>query len=182
MQSKNCQSRVENQQTQLRHGVKTAIEPMPHWRMPSAFTTAPASSRFVLCNSICTHCNSHENRPEKAGKKRPQFSPSLKLLLTIEPIPPTAFTLPQNIGGPQKAGVPYSRSEIQCIVLNETKCLQYISKRRLNDEKKYFKLQFKVDRLQIIVVAKNIYICVATTKLSRHFQLHCSHLKWQNTK
>ena len=142
MQSKNCQSRVENQQTQPRHGVKTAIEPMPHWWMPSAFTTAPASSRFVLCNSIRTHCNSHENGPEKVGKKRPQFSPPLKLLMTIEPIPPTAFTLPQNIGGPQKAGVPYSRSEIQCIVLNKTKCLQYISKRRLNDEKPSFKLQF----------------------------------------
>ena len=26
MQSKNCQSRVENQQTQLKHGVKTAID------------------------------------------------------------------------------------------------------------------------------------------------------------
>ena len=96
----------------------------------------------VVLYSIRTHCNSHENRPEKAGKKRPQFSPLLKLLMTIEPIPPTAFTLPQNIGGPQKAGVPYSRSEIQCIVLNKTKCLQYISKRRLNDEKKSFKLQF----------------------------------------
>ena len=138
MQSKNCQSRVENQQTQLRHGVKTAIEPTPHWWKPSAFTIAPASSRFVLRNSIRTHCNSHENRPEKAGKKRPQFSPSLKLLMTIEPIPPTAFTLPQNIGGPQKARVPYSGSEIQCIVLNKTKCLQYISKRRLKELKKVF--------------------------------------------
>ena len=140
MQSKNYQSRVETQQTQLRHGVETAIEPTPHWRKPSAFTTAPASSRFVPCNSIHTHCNSHENRPEKVGKKRSQFTPSLELLMTIEPIPPTAFTLPQNIGGPQKAGVPYSRSEIQCIVLNETKCLQCISKRGLNDEKKVFSI------------------------------------------
>ena len=89
-----------------------------------------------------THCNSHENRPEKAGPKRSQFSPTLLLVMTIDPITPSAaFTLPQNIGGPQKAGVPYSRSEIQCIVLNKTKCLQYISKRRLND-KKVFKLQF----------------------------------------
>ena len=112
------------------------------WVDAERFHHAPASSRFVLRNSIRTHRNSHENSPEKAGKKRPQFSPSLKLFMTIEPIPPTAFTLPQNIGGPQKAGVPYSRSEIQCIVLNKTKCLQYISKRRLNDQKKSFKLQF----------------------------------------
>ena len=117
-------------------------QPPPHWWKPSAFTTTPASSRFVPCNSIRTHCNSHENDPEKAGKKRPQFSPSLKLLMTIEPIPPTAYTLPQNIGGPQKARVPNSGSEIQRIVLNKTKCLQYMSKRRLNDEKKSFILQF----------------------------------------